>query len=281
MPPTSTMILPPSPAPRADGSGGPPRSRPWGWAVFGSVAAVVTLGFGVAQTVSVLAHDETTTTTEFAAQDVKVVDVDVENGRVRIVAGTGESVRVTARISRGLVDTNHREELEGDRLVLRAGCPTVLSAFCSVDYTVEVPANVTIVAHSDDSGVSVSGIDGPIAASSENGAVLIDGGRAPEVVATSQNGDVDIFNLRARSVAVHSENGSVDVELLAAPEDVRARSVNGDVTVIVPDTGEAYAVDAESQNASRAVGVPTDPRSGRSIDARSENGDVTVASRVR
>ncbi len=55
-----------------------------------------------------------------------------------------------------------------------------------------------------------------------------------------------------------------------------ARSDHGDVTVVVPNGDDAYAVDAGTDHGSRDVGIKDDPSAPRTIDAHSDHGDVSV-----
>jgi hypothetical protein len=57
---------------------------------------------------------------------------------------------------------------------------------------------------------------------------------------------------------------------------VQASATHGDVTVVLPRTGESYHVDASSDHGSTDTAVRTDPTGRRTIDLASEQGDVTV-----
>jgi DUF4097 and DUF4098 domain-containing protein YvlB len=91
----------------------------------------------------------------------------------------------------------------------------------------------------------------------------------------SENDDVTVDGA-VRSVVARSENGNVTVRLGTPPDSVIATSENGDVTVVVPDVDEGYRVEIDTDNGSTETGVRTDPGAARTIEARSENGDVTV-----
>ena len=71
--------------------------------------------------------------------------------------------------------------------------------------------------------------------------------------------------------------GSVRVASEVAPRSVIATSDNGSVEVLVPRTGDSYAVDVSSDNGSTTNEVITDPEAIRRITARSDNGSVRVA----
>jgi hypothetical protein len=267
----------PPPVPPARGSSSPHGQRGRrAWRVVGSLVAAGTLLWGTAQVVAQLAHEEEVVEVTYDASAVTSVDARVDNGRIRIVASTGDTVRVTARVSRGLRATGHRQELDGGQLVLRGECSELLNNFCNVDYTVEVPASVSVVARTDNDDITLTGIDGAVDAATDNGAATLEGGRSPKVRLRSDNGPVRAVGVRPAVVDASTSNGSVRLELLVPPEDVQARSDNGDVDVVVPDDPTTYQVDASSGNGDRSVVVRTDPTSDRHIEAHSENGDVTV-----
>jgi hypothetical protein len=244
--------------------------------VVGSVVAAGTLAWGTSTVVAQLAHEEEVVEATFAASRVGSVDARVDNGSIRIVASSSDTVRVTARVSRGLRSTGHRQEVVGDQLVLRGECADLFDNFCNVDYTVEVPAGVSVLARTDNDDITLTGIDGDVDAATDNGVVTVEGGRAPTVVARSHNGSVRALGVRSPRIDASTDNGSVRLELLVAAARVRARSDNGDVDVVVPDDRTTYLVDASSGNGDRSVVVRTDPTSERRIEARSDNGDVTV-----
>lgn len=276
-PPHATPALPPPPPPPAPTR--PRRSRGGrrAWRIAGTVVAVAGLLWGTLQAVSLLAHSTDTVEVTFSAAGLSTIDVDVDHGRIRVIAADTDEVRVTAHIDNGLVATRHREEVQGDRLVLRGDCTPVLTTFCSVDYTIEAPAGLAVRARNSHDDIVLTGVDGDIDARTSNGDVRIDGGRARVIRLGSSNGDIEARQVRARELTASSSNGDVAVAFAGAPDTVRATSSNGDVEVVLPADAPSYAVDAGSGNGSRAVAVRTDPAAPRTITARSSNGDVTVA----
>jgi DUF4097 and DUF4098 domain-containing protein YvlB len=150
------------------------------------------------------------------------------------------------------------------------------STFCNVDYTVEVPARMAVVARTSNDDIRLSGVDGSIDARTDNGRVQVRGsGTAPLRLGTD-NGSVVATELRSASVVADSDNGSVELSFVRPPEQVQATTDNGEVTVVVPDDGTAYALDMGTDNGSTAASIRTDPGSSRSIVARSDNGDILV-----
>ena len=80
---------------------------------------------------------------------------------------------MTARISDGLRETEERQTVVDGVLELRASCPLIGSDWCSVRYTVEVPADIEVRADADNGRLRVTGVDGPVHLESDNGSVEV------------------------------------------------------------------------------------------------------------
>ena len=274
-----TAPPPPSP-PRPPATTGPsPRART-AWKVAACFAAVAVLLWGASTAVTQLAHEERTTTSEFDAAGITTIDVAIDGGSLTVVGADTDRITVTARISDGLRPTSERQELDGDRLVLRGRCPTFLSNFCNVDYTVEVPEGMAVKARLDNDGARLTGVTGDLDIGTENGGVTVRGSGTGVVRLRSDNGSVVATGPRAAEVDAHSDNGRVELSFTEPPTTVEATSDNGDVSVEVPDDGTAYVVDTGSANGSSAAAVRTDPDSDRRIRAASDNGDVLITYRA-
>jgi hypothetical protein len=249
------------------------------WLIVGSLLTVPVLLYGAAQAASALAHEERTEVVEFAAGGLRGVDVDNAAGSVRIVGvEDADTVTVTARVSDGWRATGHDVRREGDRLIVEGTCPIFLSEWCSVRYTIEMPADLAVVAEADNGRVTVTDVAADVEAASDNGRVdlaRIEG----DVALHSNNGSVTATGIRRASRAeATSNNGDVRLEFLDSPDDVVASSDNGSVDVVVPDDGAiAYKVDAVSDNGTVSSPIRTDPDGDRTITAQSDNGDVTIS----
>ena len=271
---------PPPPAPSSSPTPGPSHRVRTAWKAAASIAAVAVLLWGVSTVVTQLAHEEHTTTTGFDAAGITTLDVAIDSGSLTVVGRDTDRITVTARISDGLRSTSEREEVDGDRLVLRGGCPAFLSNFCNVDYTVEVPERLAVKARLDNDGARATGVHGDLDLRSDNGRIEVRGSGEGTVVLRSSNGNVVATDLRAAEVDAHSDNGRVELSFVEPPTTVEATSSNGEVTVEVPDDGAAYVVDTGSANGSSATAVRTDPESTRRIRVASDNGDVLVSYRA-
>jgi hypothetical protein len=245
------------------------------WRIGGSLAAVGVLGLGTMESVSQLAHEEETVVHRFDGAELRTVDVRNSAGAVQLVGTGGDEVTVRAEVSHGMRSTGHSERIEGDRLVLRASCPIFGSDFCEVTYTVEVPEDVAIRVRAE-GRIRVSDVTGDVDASTSNGrveAARVDG----DVRLDSDNGRVTGADLRSGTAHADSDNGRVELGFLAPPTTVTARSDNGSVEVVLPDTPDTYVVDVSTDNGTAAIPrIRQDPDSGRTVTASSDNGDVTV-----
>lgn len=266
---------PPSPLEPAGPSGpapGPRRSSMW--LVAGSVLAVVLLVATTYQAVDVLAHDEHDHRW-VVTEPVSTVDVDLAgDGSVHVIGAPVDRITIRARVSDGLRPTRFGHRVVDDRLEVRASCPGFGSVWCSVDYVIEVPHD-TEVRIDDEGGTRIEDVRGPVEVTS-SGSIEVSGLTGLAVL-RSENGTVRATGLRSEVIEARSSNGSVRVATEVAPRSVIAASDNGSVEVLVPRTGDRYAVDVSADNGSTTNEVVTDPEAARRITARSGNGSVRVA----
>jgi len=276
-----TATLPPPPAPPPPAPPGPaPAVRPpspgarRAWRVVGALLAVLALGWGTLQVVVLLAHSERSFERVLTG-DVGEVRVSIDAGSLRIVATDGPEVRVSARVSDGLVSTDHREEVEGSAVVLESSCPPVLSTFCSIDYVVEVPRSVSVRIRTETAPVTVTGTRGSLDVGTDTGAIrLID--TDGDVVARTDTGAVTLDDVVAARTDVRTDIGSVTASYLEDPRSVVVRTDTGSVEIVLPDADTTYRLEADSGNGSVTTPVRTDPDAQRSVDVRSDVGSITV-----
>ncbi|HEX2048817.1 MAG TPA: DUF4097 family beta strand repeat-containing protein [Acidimicrobiales bacterium] len=244
------------------------------WVVGGSIVAALALVFGVFQVVNVLARERTTEVQAFPASGVRLLDVSSPNGTVEVLGGDVDEITVTARISHGLRRTSHRAAVEGNVVRVRSSCP-VLSTWCGVEYRITVPGDVAVAADVSNGRLIVRDVAGGVRADATNGAVEL-ARLSGDLDVSTDNGRVESTGLRSDRVVARTANGRVRLEFSESPTAVEARSANGRVDVVLPNTTDAYRVDLDTDNGSTDAGVRTDPSSGRSVVARTNNGDVTV-----
>lgn len=109
----------------------------------------------------------------------------------------------------------------------------------SVKFTVRVPRNVKVGAHSVNGGVSVRDVGQEVMANTVNGGVSVRNSLGP-VKATTVNGGVDV-NTSMGPVSAQTVNGNVDARMasLQGDDDMSFKTVNGSVTITVPASFDA------------------------------------------
>ncbi len=256
------------------GPGGPRVRR--AWRILGSLAVGAMLLYGAYQVVVSLAHERYTFDQSFDAAGIARIEVhNGAAGAIRIVGADTDTITVTGRVDDGLRRTGHTERVEGDGLVLDSSCPQFGSNFCSVRYTIEAPRDLDIVATTDHSRITISDIDGDVDADSDNGRIELAriGGT---IRADGDNGSLDLVELTADDVEATTDNGGVHAQFDRAPRSVVVDSDNGSVEVVLPDDGEVYRLDTDTDNGAVSTQVNSSPSSRRTIEATSDNGDVTI-----
>lgn len=244
------------------------------WLAAGSVLTIASAGWGAFNVVDLLAHEVRTDTEVVDAEGVSLIDIDNSSGRVVVTGTDTDEIRIVARVSDGLRATGNSYRVVDDRLEIRGTCPLLGSMWCSVDYRIEVPADIDLDLDVDNR-VEVVDMRGALTIESDNGRIEIRGADGP-LRATADNGTIDATGIRSATVFAVSDNGSVEIVMVEPPQDLRASSDNGGVEVVLPDTPDAYAVDTSTDNGSVRNEVRTDPAGARTITLRSDNGDVTV-----
>ena len=109
----------------------------------------------------------------------------------------------------------------------------------SVKFTVKVPRNVRVGAHSVNGGVSVRDVGVEVRANTVNGGASVRNASGP-VRATTVNGGVDV-NTSAGPVTATTVNGNVDARMasLQGDDDMSFKTVNGSISIYVPASFDA------------------------------------------
>lgn len=246
------------------------------WMIGGGLVTAVVLVMGVTQVVVGMAHEEYTVEETYDAADISAIEVDTAAGSVRVIGtdAATDTITVTARVSDGLKRTRHRQEVEGDRLVLDTRCPGFFSNFCEVSYTVETPSDLDVAVQARGS-VDVSGIDGDVEVQTRN---RIEATRlgGDETTLRSRDGAVEATDLVSPHVDL-SSHGRIYGTFVETPEVVRAQAGYSSVELVVPDEDDAvFNLETHSSFGTESTSsVRHDPDSDRTIVARAE-GDVTI-----
>lgn len=248
------------------------------WMIFGSILVLATIAFGVANIVSLLAHEEHREHATFPSAGIALVDVENETGSVHIEPTDAATIDIDVDVSEGLGATDVSWEVVGTTLEVRGSCSWYISQWCGSTYVIRVPADVAVRVHTDGGRIVASGREGPVTADSSNGTVELSD-ISGDVDVRASNGRIDARSLRSASVRASADNGRIGLSFDEAPTVVDARADNGRVDIALPAGSGPYAVDTSADNGSETVDVATDPASARSITAHSDNGSVTIHER--
>ncbi|WP_420451993.1 DUF4097 family beta strand repeat-containing protein [Ilumatobacter sp.] len=275
---TDSVIAPDrtSTDPTSAEEGGPtPAVARRAWLPIASVLTLLALGWGTWNVVAVLAHGERTDIVDYT--EIRAVSIDNDDGWVTVRSDDGaDAVTVTTTISEGLRAPDVSAEVVDGQLVLESSCPSLMSTWCSVTYTIDVPTHTDVTVRSDNGRIELRGVLGAVDIGGDNGSIEADALEATSLRLETDNGSIRASGALAPVVTAETENGSTRLFFDRPPGAVDAESKNGSVEVVVPATGEAYDVDASSDNGGETVSVPVDSRSDRRIDAHTRNGSVSV-----
>lgn len=213
---------------------------------------------------SVLTDDHTVPGT------VSSVRIDNDSGSVT-VRGTEDATAKTVSVHRQIRYRGDRPR--GDSYRLADGALTLRGCgnYCSVAYTVEVPAGVKVDGVNTSGMVHLSDV-GNVDVTTSSGEVRLERVRGTVAVKTA-DGAITGSDLAAPEIDTKTSNGRIDLAVTTEP-DVRAETDNGAITLTVPNS--KYQVSTESSNGSRHIGVATDPAAKHRLDLSTSNGSISV-----
>lgn len=232
--------------------------------------------------VNVELGDDTSSRTEterIPVAGLTILEVETDNGEVVVgsAGSSGDEVVVEALIresDRG--DAEVTIETDGDRLVVRGACDDGWFDHCRIGFEITVPAGLDVVVRTDNGHIDVADVEGRVEVRTDNGHIDlagIDGG----VLARSDNGAIDGRDLGADEVSAHTDNGGVDLRFRTAPTDVDVITDNGSIEVVLPDDGEPYDVEADSDHGDVDVDVDVVSEGPRCVVVRTGNGSIDVS----
>jgi hypothetical protein len=225
----------------------------------------------------------------------RTLTVDSDDSALEIVAASSHErgrVEVT-RWFQGSVAVGEAPKvtwsMRGDRLKLRTHCSGIV-ANRAAKHRVAVPHGVSVkVVDGDgsvrargfrdaldirtgDGSVRVTGTSGPLDIRTGDGSVHVTDTSGPLTLRTN-DGSVRA-EVSSRRVRARTDDGSVRLDLGAVPDRVDSRSGDGSVTIELPRA--AYRVTAETGDGRVNVSVPRDDASSHVVNARTDDGKVTV-----
>lgn len=257
-------------------SAGRDRGRTW-WRIGGSLLTVVVLGWVVVQVVGLIARSEAAVDIVDPADGLHTLAVQLDGGSVRVQGADGDEIRVSGTLVSGWRRTELTRDRGNGRLVLRTECPdTPIDSFCSADLVVEVPRGLSVEVRSDNTAVTLAGLDGGVDVSTTNASVSGEDLRAERVKVRTSNDRIELGGLDVESLDAVTSNDRVLASFTSPPRQVGVRTSNDSVEVVLPEGRAAYRVDLTTSNGSGTAEVRTDPAASRTVDVRTSNDDVVV-----
>jgi DUF4097 and DUF4098 domain-containing protein YvlB len=245
-----------------------------------------------------IAFENTSVTTHAFPGPIDEIVVRSDGGDVELVPARGLAVRVRETQHYLLRQPTLERDVKNGMLTLEARCEASFVT-CVTDLRVSVPAGATITLDADSGDVDARGIDVREARlRSDSGDMRLElRGRQRLVRAHADSGDTDLATRDGRVIDARTDSGDV-VVTTRDTRDVDARTGSGDIVVAVStpprrivgatDSGDVrvvvprgdYAVSTKTDSGNVDVdGIARNDRAARSIDARTDSGDVTLHGR--
>lgn len=255
----------------------PPTQASRSWLAIGIVVTVVVLAAGVFFGYRALAGSgspSTDTTSTTYPQEITALDVRVDAGTVTVSTGPAGTATVQAALTWDGEKPTVTQQWTGTQLSVVTGCPG--GGRCEVDLTITVPAGTAVTSTTETGDASLTGLTGPVSVRTETGEIRLSqlGG---QVTADAEVGSVTGDALTSGAVTATTETGDITLGFADDPQTVVARANTGDVTVTVPRSSTGYQVTADTDSGDRRVGATQDRSAGRTIEAHTGTGDVTVS----
>lgn len=243
------------------------------WLVVVLVVIVGLAGIGVAWFARHGATEDRGTST--LPGPVRSVDVEIDSGRVDVVAGPGVEAKVD-RVRHYLRGAPSLTQTFVDgALRVQGQCPRFVAVACAVDIRVEVPAVTPVLVRTERGTVSVDGMAGGVDVATTAGAVHL-AHVTGTVKATTSAGAVDGVDLAPTALDAVTSAGAVHLTLVDAPGRLGLRTGAGSIDLALPNTPGGYRVTTKTRAGKVAVTVPQDPSSARAVTATTGAGRISI-----
>jgi hypothetical protein len=251
-----------------------------GWLVIGSVFTLIVIGLSTLGVVGWLGY-RSETQTQVYQQPITALKVKLGTGDLTLTPGSDNTVTVTRRLHWSFRKPTFEERWDGQQLTVTANCdgfvtPGVFTPGpnCGVDYTLQVPAGISVQAVTDTGDITVRDLHGPLNLQTSTGDVS-DSGASADLTLRSDTGDVLATGTSAH-VDASTDTGNVTLHLTAPPQAVSAQSDTGDVMITVPPGG-VYKVQTSVDTGDANVTVTRNDTADRTITARTNTGDIGIS----
>jgi hypothetical protein len=180
--------------------------------------------------------DRRSVSTVTVAGPVTRIELDIEQGDVKLVPGTGTDVVVertlTWRVGRPLVGTDP----DGSTLRITATCPSSVPLIerCWTSHRIEVPVGVDVEVRTGAGSVTAVGLDGWLHLVTARGRVTGEDLEVADLLAETHGGPISVvFSEPPSRVVLASGGGDVDVAMPGGPYDLDVSAAGGELTVAV------------------------------------------------
>lgn len=225
--------------------------------VVGTVLAVSVLG-GVVLGTSIMMRETTVSTTDVELVDASQIVIDAGTSDLRIVQGDPGIVRVKARITSGLRETDFQIGQRGNELKIVSGCQTWLSPGCGVDTTIELPEGFPVVIRTTSGDVEVREVG--------EGVLTI----------VSGTGNFEGSGLVVDELSVKTTSGDISADFATQPFGFKATTTSGDISAQMPDGKKTYVVRTASKSGDVFSEVKSVKKAKGFVRAQSNSGDIAL-----
>ncbi|MDK1476998.1 hypothetical protein QNO07_27000 [Streptomyces sp. 549] len=201
----------------------------------------------------------------------------VDSGsNVRLVAGDGPGLAVSRKLTGQAAEKgNAAWKLAGDTLRLTARC-TGMVLNCSSEYTVHVPAGVTLTVRTQGADVTAESLPHRLTVRTESGRIKLSEGSG-DLRLRTRTGRVDVIGSRSADVRVRSHNADHSLTFSKPPRRLSAHTGIGDIAVTLPKGGTRYRIDGRAQDPQTyRVDFPSHGDASHRIAVESPEGRVRV-----
>jgi DUF4097 and DUF4098 domain-containing protein YvlB len=233
--------------------------------VVGTIVTVAVVA-GLVLGASILMRETTVSTSVIElGEESQSVEIDAGATDVRIVQGDPGVVRVSAKVTSGLRETEfeigRRRALTKDQIKIVSGCQGWLNPGCGAETTVEIPEGFPVVIRTTSGDVVVREVD--------------------EAVLTieSGTGDIDGTGLRLDEFSAATTSGDISAVFETQPQGFKATTTSGDITADMPGGKRTYVVATESGSGEVSSSIESDPDGKGFVRAKSASGDITLTTR--
>ncbi|WP_027347152.1 DUF4097 family beta strand repeat-containing protein [Hamadaea tsunoensis] len=243
-----------------------------------AAAALVAAGYGAWRVYADPGTHQVQETQAYTQPVTRIVFDDMHANDIRVRARDGAG---GVTVGRTLRWTEHRpravEHWDGSTLIISVECDEArFYGECGIDYAIEVPPAVEIVADVSSGDVLVDGTSGPIRVTASSGDVHLLRTRTQRIQVETTSGDITGEGLEAGSLVASVTSGDVQLAYADAPTTVAVTATSGDVGVTMPSTGTAYQVSMRTTSGDQHSDFASTAGAAGSITVSTTSGDVSL-----